>query len=96
VELTGQTVIVAAKDQVSCDLTGEAMILSLKRGMYYSLDPVGASIWKLLERPVAIADIRDALLEEYDVGRSRCESDLHEFLRQLAAEGLIEVRESRH
>ena len=33
-----QSVVVAAKDQVSCNLEGEAAILSLAKGTYYGLD----------------------------------------------------------
>ena len=31
-----------AKDQVSCDLGGEAALLHMNKGIYYGLDPVGA------------------------------------------------------
>jgi Coenzyme PQQ synthesis protein D (PqqD) len=86
------TIVVAAKDQVSCDLGGESAILSLKNGVYYSLDPVGARVWKLIEQPCTVRAVRDALLEEYDVEAECCETDLQELLGRLLAEGLIEVR----
>jgi len=73
-------------------LDGEAAILNLKTGLYYSLDPVGAAIWKLIGQPLTLASIRDAVLAEYDVDAGRCERDLLELLETLAAEGLIEVR----
>jgi Coenzyme PQQ synthesis protein D (PqqD) len=85
-------VVVAAKDQVSCDLGGESAILSLKNGVYYSLDPVGARVWKLIEQPCTVRAVRDALLEEYEVEAERCENDLQELLGRLLSEGLIEVR----
>ena len=45
--------MVATKDQVSCDLAGEAAILNIKSGVYYGLDPVGARIWNLMQEPRA-------------------------------------------
>ncbi|MCA1602950.1 MAG: nucleotidyltransferase family protein [Acidobacteria bacterium] len=36
--LREQSLVVAAKDQVSCDLAGEAAILGLRDGVYYGLD----------------------------------------------------------
>jgi hypothetical protein len=41
-EVTLDSIVVASPDQVSADLGGDAAILQLKDGVYYSLDPVGA------------------------------------------------------
>ena len=65
--------VVAAGDQVSSDLQGEVAILDLKAGVYYGLDAVGARIWNLLQKPTTVNEIRDILLEEYDVEVDRCE-----------------------
>ncbi len=87
--------VVATRDQVSSDLGGEVAILHLGAGTYYGLDAVGARIWDLIQKPKTIEEIRDVLLDEYEVGPDRCESDLIALLQRLASEGLIEVRDSR-
>jgi len=89
--ITVESTIVVSRDQVSCDLAGEAAILNLKNGVYYGLDPVGASIWNRIQHPATVASVRDALLQEYDTEPARCERDLLDLLHNLAAEGLIEV-----
>src|SRR2546426_12791479 len=81
------SIVVAIRDQVSADLAGEAAILNLKSGVYYGLNAVGARIWSLIQEPKSVEDIRDAILNEYDVDPERCESDLLQLLQQLAAEG---------
>jgi hypothetical protein len=86
------SLVVAAKEQISSDLGGEAVILNLKTGVYHGLDAVGARIWNLLQEPRNVNDIRDALLNEYEVEPDRCERDLLALLQQLADSGLIEVR----
>ena len=91
--ISGQSTIVAAKDQVSCDLNGETAILNLKNGVYYGLDPMGAQVWTLIAEPKTVHEIRDALLQEYAVEADRCEQDLLALLRELAGEGLIEVHD---
>jgi Coenzyme PQQ synthesis protein D (PqqD) len=83
--------VVAAKDQVSSDLGGEVAILDLKAGVYYGLDTVGARIWSLIQEPRTVNEIRDILLEEYEVEPERCERDLLVLLQRLADEGIIEV-----
>jgi hypothetical protein len=89
--ITPTSVVVAGKDQVSADLAGEAVILSLRTNMYYGLNPVGARIWALLGTPVRVADVCGKIVEEYDVEVDRCEGDVLGVLRALAAHGLIEI-----
>jgi hypothetical protein len=91
--ISRRSIIVAASDQVSCDLEGEAVVLNLTNGVYYGLDPVGARIWNLIQRPMTADEIRDTLVNEYDVEPSRCERDLQALLQKMAAEGLIEVKD---
>jgi hypothetical protein len=83
---------VVSPDQVSCDLGGEAAILHLKSAIYYGLDPVGARVWDLLRTPKTLAEIRDAIVAEYEVDSETCERDLRDLLEKLAAERLIEIR----
>jgi hypothetical protein len=87
------SVVVAARDQVSSDLGGEVAILDLNVGVYYGLDEVGARVWELIQEPRVVRDVRGILLEEYDVAPERCERDLIELLERLAEEGLIELRD---
>ena len=89
--VSGDSTVVAAKDQVSSDLGGEVAILDLKAGVYYGLDAVGARIWSLIQEPRTVNEIRDILLEEYEVEPERCERDLLVLLQRLADESLIEV-----
>ena len=70
---------------------GESIVLNLKSGIYYSLDEVGARIWALLEQPITITAIRDAILSEYEVQAEACESDVLAFIEEMDAAGLIEV-----
>jgi len=84
--------VVAAKEQISRDLEGEAVILNLKSGMYCGLSEVGARIWQLLQEPTSVKEIRDTLLREYEVEPVRCERELLALLQDLADNGLIEVK----
>ena len=84
--------VVASRDQVSCELEGEAVILGLGNGVYYGLNPVGAFAWKLLEEPRTVAELRDAIVAEYEVDAPRAEADLLRLLDDLSASGLVERR----
>ena len=91
--ILGSSVIVTATDQVSADLAGEAVILNLESGVYYSLDEVGAYIWSLIQEPRTVNEIQDAILEEYEVEPDRCERDIMALLEKLVDAGLIEIRD---
>ncbi|HET6145785.1 MAG TPA: PqqD family peptide modification chaperone [Candidatus Acidoferrales bacterium] len=91
--ISDRSVVVAAKDQVSCDLAGEAAILNIKSGVYYGLDPVGARIWTLMQEPLEVLEIQNAIANEYDVTADECARDLMALLEKLLAEGLIEVKD---
>jgi hypothetical protein len=90
--ISDRSIVVTAKDQVSCDLAGEAAILNITSGVYYGLDPIGARIWNLMQEPRAVADIQNAITDEYDVEPERCARDLVSLLEKLLAEGLIELK----
>jgi hypothetical protein len=90
-EISGRSIVTLAKDQVSAELAGELVILDVNAGIYYSLESVGARIWLLIQEPRRVQDIRDSLLEEFDVDPQRCERDLLAFLRGLADKGLLHV-----
>ena len=94
--IPNNTKIVVTKGQVSCDLSGEAAILNLKSGVYFGLNTIGASIWKLIQEPRTVKEIRDALLEEYDVEPERCEQDLLELLQELSTHELIKIVDEKN
>lgn len=91
--LSGRETVVAAKEQVSCNLAEDAVVLDLKAGVYYGLNSVAARVWSLLQEPKTVQEIRDAILDEYDVDPDRCERDLFALLRELAAKELIRAND---
>ena len=92
-EITKGSIIVATKDQVSSDLAGETVVLSMQSAMYYGLDQVGSRVWELVREPIRVSEILAAIMGEYDVDADQCEADVLGFVRELAAKGLIEVRD---
>jgi hypothetical protein len=91
--ITLRSIVVASKDQLTCDLSGEAAILHLGSGKYYGLDAVGARVWGLVQQPRSVREVCEVILEEYKVEADRCEHDVLQLLDTLAGAGLIEVRE---
>jgi len=95
-ELVNDSVVVAKKDQVSANLSEDAVILDLSSGVYYQLNEIGAYIWKLIQEPRTIDVLVASLLEQYEVEKKRCEADLLELLGDMAEHGLIDISDAAH
>jgi hypothetical protein len=91
-QIVGSSIVVAVRDQVSCDLAGEVAILDMKSGIYLGLNAVGARIWNLIQEPKLVDTICETILEEYDVEADQCQRDILTLLQALLANGLVEVR----
>ena len=68
---------------------GEAVIINLGNGMYYTMDKVGAEIWQLIERGRNMQEVTDYIAMRYAVERDIVLTDLEAVIRELLAEGLI-------
>ena len=85
----------AVKDQVSCALDGDTVILHLGSGTYYGLNAVGSTIWNFIQEPRTIAKIHDRLLQQYEADAGECERDLLNILDDLSKASLVEIRDGR-
>ena len=83
--------VVAAPEHLSARLGAESVVLGVSKGVYYGLDHVAARIWELLQSPITLMDVRDAIVREFDVDADTCERDLLEFADELRANEMIEV-----
>ena len=89
--ITNHSIVVATQKNHSEELDGETVILNSKLGVYYGLNQVGTTIWNQLQQPRKVNEIRDAILVKYKVESEQCDGDLFALLKELEAEGLIEV-----
>lgn len=89
--LCDTSLITLTPDQVSCDLEGELVILSLASGSYYGLSRTAAAVWRLLDKPILFGQLVDEVQQAYNIATGQCRVDLEQFLAQLAAEGLVVV-----
>ncbi len=78
-----------SKDCVERIINGEAVLLNLKSGVYYSLNETGTEIWRLLGDICVIEDIIEVLQNDYDCCAHDVESQVQELLDDLCAENLI-------
>jgi hypothetical protein len=54
-------------DMLSAEIGGEAVMMSIEKGAYFGLNPVATRIWDLIEQPKTVAELIQAITDEYDV-----------------------------
>jgi hypothetical protein len=90
VTISPETIIAVTKEQVSCELGGEAVILQTGDGVYYGLNTVGNFVWQLLQKePRPFHAVADAVIAEFQVERAECEGDLTRLFREMAEAKLL-------
>jgi hypothetical protein len=70
-------------------IDGEAIIINLANGVYYSMDKVGALVWDRLQAGYTLDDVITAVTCAYVVPREQAESNVRELVEELVQENLV-------
>lgn len=82
-----------AKEQevASKVVDGEAILINLANGMYYSLEKVGGLVWSMVTGGSSIARIAEVISERYSIPVAQAQEDVRRLVEELLADGLIVV-----
>jgi hypothetical protein len=87
--------LVVSSGEVAAEIIdGEAIIMNLSSGMYYSMDRVGAVLWEWLARGHTMEEIVEGLSARFAVAPSVARADVETLFGQLIQEGLVQVAAS--
>ncbi len=70
-------------------IDGEAIIINLVTGIYYSMDRVGGLIWAMLEGGHSVGQIAEAVIDRYEVSSEQAQDDVEQVTAELLRENLI-------
>jgi hypothetical protein len=70
---------------------GEAVLLDIESGEYFSLNPVGSRIWELCDGTRSTTEIVSVICGEFDVAEDVATADAHEILDELQNEKLVQT-----
>jgi Coenzyme PQQ synthesis protein D (PqqD) len=93
-----ERVFVRSQAVVSRRVAGETLIVPVRGKVgdlasIYSFNETGSLIWQTLESPKGLAELINAVQEEYAVERDQAERDVKQFLNDTLSVGLVEVCE---
>ena len=83
------TVIVRNNGLIDELIDKETVALNIQTGVCYGLNSVGSRIWRLVAKPITIAELCSILQNEYTVEVGDCQRQVLELLEELRTEGLV-------
>lgn len=83
--------LVRDNEIIFSEMDGETVMMSIERGEYYGINPIGSRIWGLLETPQTVSALCDTLSPDYDVLPEQCQHDVLLFLNQLVEKGVVKI-----
>lgn len=70
-------------------IDGEAVVINLQTGAYYSLVGSAAAIWEVLERELPSSLVRESLEARFSASGDEIDRAFEEFVEVLRGEGLV-------
>ena len=70
-------------------IDGEAVLINLVSGNYYSIDRIGADIWRYIEMGTSVEQLMDIVARKYDASRATIETAVNNLLADLLEQSLI-------
>lgn len=84
-----QTLCPNSREVAAKVMDGEAVLINLNTGVYYSTAGCGGFLWDLLERGYTPRDCLNELTARFTTSREQAEADLAGYLAELLAESLV-------
>jgi hypothetical protein len=81
-----------AAQLLEAEVGDEILTLDAEAGKCFGFNSVAASVWRRLAQPASFDELRQALLDEYEVSSEQCTVELTELLDELTSRGLIRRR----
>ena len=70
-------------------IDNEVVMIDFDSGKYYSLDKVGADIWRFIEGDEMVGEIVEVLTQRYEGSRAVVENAVNQLIAELQQENLI-------
>lgn len=85
----------SSSNVVSRVVAEEALVVPIRGGVgdldsIYTFNDAGTKLWTMIESGQNVTDLARYLQDSYGIDETQAKSDAESFLRELAAEGLIE------
>lgn len=80
-----------SRETLHSEVGSDIVALNVERGHCYGMENVTAEVWKLLERPLTIDQLCEALVASFDVDPATCAADVRALIETMTSEGLVDA-----
>jgi hypothetical protein len=78
-----------APNVIAETIEGEAILVDLRTGNYYSIQGSGSQIWEAIARGATLSQVTEAVANAFSIGRDEAHAAVYSLSDQLEREGLI-------
>ncbi|MGE5403755.1 MAG: PqqD family protein [Candidatus Saccharibacteria bacterium] len=90
-QVTREHICIRNEKVVFKEIVGEAVLLDLDSGFYFTLNRPGALIWSMLEEGKTLGEVHDAVCQQFEVAPATAWDDLVLLVRHLNREKLVRL-----
>ena len=88
--MSDKTIVRAKPDEVAAKvIDGEAVLINLATGVYYSMRGSGAYLWSQLEPGSSVGRLSASLADRYGIDLEQARQDVERLVDELRTEGLV-------
>jgi hypothetical protein len=87
--VTQDYIVSRSAELIETEVDGELVALHVDNGTCYGFNGTATRIWGLIEQPRRLSDLKEQLTR--DVEPELCAQQLGELLKELQADGLVEI-----
>lgn len=81
--------VVNDSDVAAKVVEGEAILINLTSGLYYSMDKVGGMVWSMIVHGSSVEQLAQAVAAQYSVPIAQAREDVRRLVGELLDESLI-------
>lgn len=89
--MTRDYIISRRVELIETEVDGELVALHIDNGTCYGFNGTATRIWAMIEQPRRLSEVKERLQREFDVDPEVCDRQVAELLKELEADGLVEL-----
>ena len=80
-----------ARNQHSSSANNKVILFDGDQQRYFDLDALAALVWKLVQQPITMREMVEAVIERFGLDAEVAEQNLLDVLAEMETQGLIET-----
>ena len=88
--ITARSRFRAREEEVAAKvMDGEAILINLSNGIYYSMDKAGGLVWEMVEARRRLEEMASCIVARYEVTAEQALADVERLMEELLQENLV-------